>query len=241
MKKFNDLITDDYLKDMLVRMTHHTTALEGNTLTLAETTSILINNYIPREMSEKDYDEVKNYKKVLPLLLEKGEISPELIKEYNRLIMNNIRDDAGQYKKINNIIIGADFETTKAYQVPYVMKEWCDNFNFRMNNAKTSEEKINIILDEHIKFEKIHPFGDGNGRTGRVLIIHSCFKENLIPIIIPKNEKDKYINYLAKEDTLSFTKWAISLQEKERERLEIFFDNNIKTRSKKTRNKELSR
>lgn len=217
-------MTDEYTKDLLIRMVHHSTAIEGNPLTLSEVMSILINNYIPREMPEKDYYEVKNYKMILPILLNLNgqEITTELIKEYNKIIMTNLRNDAGQYKKIENIILGAEFETTNPYQVPYVMQEWCDNYNFRMKIAKSDEEKVEIILDQHIKFERIHPFGDGNGRTGRLLIIDSCLRENLAPIIIPKAEKSKYINFLANEDVKNFTKWALELQEKELKRKEKF-------------------
>lgn len=102
------------------------------------------------------------------------------------------------------------------------MQEWCDNYNFRIKNAKTDEEKVEIILDQHIKFERIHPFGDGNGRTGRLLIIDSCLKGNLVPIIIPKEEKTKYIKFLENEDSKNFTKWTLELQEKELERINSF-------------------
>ena len=97
-----------------------------------------------------------------------------------------LREDNGEFKKIQNIILGSVIETTKPYLVPTVIEDWCQNLKYRLNNAKTNEEKIEAILDQHIKFEKIHPFGDGNGRTGRLLIIHSCLKENLAPILIPK-------------------------------------------------------
>ena len=79
-------MTDEYLEDLLVRMAHHSTAIEGNTLTQADTTSILIHNYIPRDMTEREYYEVKNYKKTVELLLNNQEkISPELIKEYHKI------------------------------------------------------------------------------------------------------------------------------------------------------------
>ena len=136
--------------------------------------------------------------------------------------MEKLRDDNGEYKKISNIIIGANFETVKPYQVSYMIQDWCDNYNFRMERAKSIEEKIEIILDQHIRFEKIHPFGDGNGRTGRMLIIDSCIKNNIAPIIIPKEEKGKYINFLSNEKIIDFTKWGIELQAKENERLNIF-------------------
>lgn len=216
-----DKITDEYIRDLLVRMAHHSTAIEGNTLlTLDENISILIKYYIPKEMPEKSYNEVRNYRELFPILLnlldkKEKEIKVEEIKDYNKIIMANLSDDAGQYKKVANIILGAEFGPVKPYQVPYVMQEWCDNYNFRIKNAKTDEEKVEIILDQHIKFERIHPFGDGNGRTGRLLIIDSCLRENLVPIIIPKEEKTKYIEFLANEDSKNFTKWALELQKEE--------------------------
>lgn len=218
-------MSNEYLDDLLVRMAHHSTAIEGNTLTQADTLSILIYNYIPRDMSEREYHEVKNYKKTVDYLLKNEEkMSPQLIKAYHKEIMQNLADDNGEYKKIANIILGASFETSKPYQVPTLIQEWCDNYNFRMENAKTIEEKIEIIVDQHIKFEKIHPFSDGNGRTGRMLMIDSCIKENISPIIIPKEEKGKYINYLSTENVKEFTKWGINLSEKETERIEKFLN-----------------
>lgn len=222
-----DKIIDEYIRDLLVRIAHHSTAIEGNTLTLDENISILIKYYIPKEMPEKSYNEVRNYRELFPILLDlldkkEKEIKVEEIKDYNKIIMANLSDDAGQYKKVANIILGAEFEPVKPYQVPYVMQEWCDNYNFRIKNAKTDEEKVEIILDQHIKFERIHPFGDGNGRTGRLLIIDSCLRENLVPIIIPKEDKTKYIEFLANEDSKNFTKWALELQKKELERINYF-------------------
>lgn len=238
-------MTDEYLEDLLVRMAHHSTAIEGNTLTQADTTSILIHNYIPRDMTEREYYEVKNYKKTVELLLSNQEkMSPELIKEYHKIIMENLVDNNGEYKKIPNMIVGADFETSKPYQVPILLQEWCDNYSFRIKNAQTVEEKIEIIVDQHIKFEKIHPFSDGNGRTGRMLMIDSCIKENISPIIIPKEEKGKYINYLATENSKEFTRWGLELQKKELDRIEKFYNKEkvqIKDLEKKTEEKVIKK
>ena len=213
----------EYMEDILVRMAHHSTAIEGNTLTQAETISILIHNFIPRDMSEREYYEVKNYRKAFNTLLEADrKITTELIKKYNKDIMENLHDLNGKFKTTQNLILGAEFEPTKPYLVPFEIEDWCDNLSYRLENAKTNEEKVEIIMDQHIKFEKIHPFNDGNGRTGRLLIIHSCLKEGLEPIIIPKEEKGKYINLLASENLKELTKWALQLQEKERDRIEKF-------------------
>ena len=213
----------EYMEDILVRMAHHSTAIEGNTLTQAETISILIHNFIPRDMSEREYYEVKNYRKAFNTLLEADrKITTELIKKYNKYIMENLHDLNGKFKTTQNLILGVEFEPTKPYLVPFEIEDWCNNLSYRLENAKTNEEKVEIIMDQHIKFEKIHPFNDGNGRTGRLLIIHSCLKEGLEPIIIPKEEKGKYINLLACENLKELTKWALQLQEKERDRIEKF-------------------
>ena len=174
-------------------------------------------------MSEREYYEVKNYRKAFNTLLEADrKITTELIKKYNKYIMENLHDLNGKFKTTQNLILGAEFEPTKPYLVPFEIEDWCNNLSYRLENAKTNEEKVEIIMDQHIKFEKIHPFNDGNGRTGRLLIIHSCLKEDLEPIIIPKEEKGKYINLLASENLKELTKWALQLQEKERDRIEKF-------------------
>ena len=223
MRRNMEKLPFEYMEDILVRMAHHSTAIEGNTLTQAETISILIHNFIPRDMSEREYYEVKNYRKVFNTLLEADrKITTELIKKYNKDIMENLHDLNGKFKTTQNLILGAEFEPTKPYLVPFEIEDWCNNLSYRLDNAKTNEEKVEIIMDQHIKFEKIHPFNDGNGRTGRLLIIHSCLKEDLEPIIIPKEEKGKYINLLASENLKELTKWALQLQEKERDRIEKF-------------------
>ena len=223
MRRNMEKLPFEYMEDMLVRMAHHSTAIEGNTLTQAETISILIHNFIPRDMSEREYYEVKNYRKAFNTLLEADrKITTELIKKYNKDIMENLHDLNGIFKTTQNLILGAEFEPTKPYLVPFEIEDWCNNLSYRLENAKTNEEKVEIIMDQHIKFEKIHPFNDGNGRTGRLLIIHSCLKEDLEPIIIPKGEKGKYINLLASENLKELTKWALQLQEKERDRIEKF-------------------
>jgi len=223
MRRIMEKLPFEYMEDILVRMAHHSTAIEGNTLTQAETISILIHNFIPRDMSEREYYEVKNYRKAFNTLLEADrKITTELIKKYNKYIMENLHDLNGKFKTTQNLILGAEFEPTKPYLVPFEIEDWCNNLSYRLDNAKTNEEKVEIIMDQHIKFEKIHPFNDGNGRTGRLLIIHSCLKEELEPIIIPKEEKGKYINLLACENLKELTKWALLLQEKERDRIEKF-------------------
>ena len=152
-------MTSEYIDDLLVRVAHHSTAIEGNTLTLGDTISILIHNYIPKGMTEREYYEVKNYKKAFELLLKADRvISTDLIKNYHRYIMENLREDNGEFKKIQNIILGSVIETTKPYLVPIVIEDWCQNLEYRLNNAKTDEEKIEAILDQHVNYSRLTPY-----------------------------------------------------------------------------------
>ena len=104
-KNIIELMTEEYKNDLLVRMAHHSTAIEGNTLTQGDTISILIHNYIPREMNEREYYEVKNYKKAFDFLLNsENTLTPELIKNYHKLVMENLIDNNYYLQLITEVI-----------------------------------------------------------------------------------------------------------------------------------------
>ncbi len=217
-------MTNEYLQDLMVRMAHHSTAIEGNSLTQGETKSVLIDEYIPRPMDLRELNEVLNYKALLPYLLEHQaeDITLSGIKDINQIIMNNIDSRGGQFKVIANAIIGADFTPTPPYMVPEELKKWVDDLSWRLENAKSDEEKVFAIMDQHLRFERIHPFADGNGRTGRALIIWSCLHENLTPIVIEKEQRKVYINALNRSDAKGLLALAQEIQVKEKERMALF-------------------
>lgn len=209
----------DYWLDVCVRMAHHSTAIEGNTLSQDETASILLDGYIAKATSEREFYEVKNYRQILPKMFsslqEKAKIDEKLIKDFHRLIMNNLIDNNGKFKTIENLVVGANFEPTKPYLVPVAIKDMCDNLYFRLDNAKNNDDKLKAILQSHIKFEKIHPFSDGNGRTGRIIMIYGCLENNLAPIIIPKEQKNRYIAILRNNDIDGFMAFAKEIEKDE--------------------------
>ncbi len=217
-------MTDAYLQDLMVRMAHHSTAIEGNSLTQGETKSVLIDEYIPRPMDLRELNEVLNYKSLLPYLLEhqKETITLGGIKDINQIIMHNIDSRGGQFKVIANAIIGADFTPTPPYMVPEELKKWVDDLSWRLENSANEDDKIFAIMDQHLRFERIHPFADGNGRTGRALIIWSCLHENLTPIIIEKEQRKPYINALNRSDAKGLFTLAKEIQRKEQERMNLF-------------------
>ena len=97
-----------------------------------------------------------------------------------------------------------------------------DNLEYRLENAATEEEKLESILDTHIQFERIHPFSDGNGRTGRVLINYSLLQEGFPPLIIEKEAKATYVELLAKQDISGFLSFAKEILAKEQKRMQAF-------------------
>ena len=225
------LNNQEYMLDLCVRMAHHSTAIEGNTLSQDESASILLDEYIPKQMNMREFYEVKNYKEVLKTLIDslqsKAKLTPQLIKHFHALCLDNLLTNKGEFKKIPNIIVGATFDTLPPYQVPSAMADWCDNLYYRFDNANNDDDKLQAILESHIHFEKIHPFSDGNGRIGRLLIVYSCLEQNLSPVIIQKDDKARYISILRNHDIINFMSMAKNLQEQESKRIEIF-NNNIK-------------
>ena len=112
--------SNDYLDDLLVRMAHHSTAIEGNTLTQGETKSILIDGYVPRAMNLRELNEVINYKSFMQVIRDNLDdlppLSLELIKKIHFLLCQNaIEGVAGAFKTIPNMIIGASFTPTQPY------------------------------------------------------------------------------------------------------------------------------
>jgi len=203
----------DTLDRILVKMAHHSTAIEGNPLTENDVKSILIGEIIPKVMKEKHFYEVKNYKKYVPFLKENyhKEITIQLIKDTHSFLLQDIRDDAGAFKTHQNIILGANFTPTEPYLVQSELKNWCDTLEYRLDISDSIEEKIEVIMEQHLRFERIHPFSDGNGRTGRALIVHSCLQQGIAPIIINKEGRQEYMNLLSNKDVKGLTALGVQL------------------------------
>ena len=216
-------LSDDYLDDLMVRMAHHSTAIEGNTLTQGETKSILIDGYIPRAMDMRELHEVLNYKTFMPFLrdaLESGRtLSLSLIREMHKILCHEaIGSVPGEFKKIPNVILGADFETTPPYMVPMALTDWMANLAAQLSAAEDNHARIEAICRQHIAFEHIHPFPDGNGRVGRALIVWSCLESDMLPAVIPVERRKEYINDLNTENLAALTTFAEELQRQEAKR-----------------------
>ena len=223
--KLLDNFSEDYIDDLNVRITYHSNAIEGNTLTLNETATIILDDTIPNVMSKREFLEVLNHSDALKFLLaelQNNTVDIYMIKEINKILLNRLNHNAGNFKTDYNYIRGANFETASPSETSYKMNEWLENMNFQLKNSNSDIEKIKIIIEYHIKFERIHPFSDGNGRTGRLIILALMLENNLTPFVITVENRAKYMDILRNQDIENFVSLVEPLIEEEKKRIIAF-------------------
>ena len=138
-RKKVDVMTlpQEYFDDLMVRMAHHSTAIEGNTLTQGETKSVLIDGYVPRAIELRELNEVLNYKSftkhMIADLQASKEVTTEYIKEIHAILCHEaIESVPGRFKTQPNMVIGADFIPSPPYRVPMDMENWVQDLKVQM-------------------------------------------------------------------------------------------------------------
>jgi Fic family protein len=228
MSGFLNEIPQNYLDDMLVRLAHHSAGIEGNTISLPATVSIILNGTLPISSGAtvREFYEIENHKQAFSNMLDHLEsndtLSVSIIKELHADLTDRLQYDKGQFKKNENQMIGAEFQTASPGETPFLVQQLVDNLEYRLENAAIDEIKLEGILDTHIQFERIHPFSDGNGRTGRMLMNYSLLQEGFPPLIIEKEATAIYIELLARQDLGGFMSFAKEILAKEKKRMKAF-------------------
>ena len=228
MKRFLDTFTQDYLDDILVRLAHHSAGIEGNTISLPATVSIILNGTLPTsgKATVREFYEIENHKQafehVIQHLANEDSLSIEIIKEIHADLTDRLQYDRGQFKKNENMIIGSEFQTASPAETPFLVQQLVDNLEYRLDVADSDDDKLLAILDTHIQFERIHPFSDGNGRTGRMIMNYSLLQQGFPPLIIEKETKAQYIEFLGNQDVDGFVQFAKALLDKEEKRMKAF-------------------
>lgn len=183
LKRLNEEFMFDY--------TYNSNAIEGNTLTLQETTLVLQGVTIDKKPL-KDHLEVIGHKDafyyIVDLVKEKPELSEILIKQIHSLVLADSPLDRGVYRKVPVKIMGASHTPPQPYLVAKQMKELILNCK-KWKKTKNIVELASLI---HLNFEFIHPFIDGNGRTGRLLINLILMSNGYPPINIKFADRMKY-------------------------------------------------
>ncbi|HFR3647059.1 TPA: Fic family protein [Streptococcus suis] len=219
--------SQDYLDDLLVRMAYHSSGIEGNTISLPETVSIILESTLPgKHKSIREFYEIENHKQAFQALLialDNGEeLSLGLVKDIHALLMDRLQHDRGQFKSVQNAIIGATFKTASPEETPFLMQQWVDNANYRLGLPLEIAELLEVLADVHIQFERIHPFSDGNGRIGRLILMFQSMLKLGAPVLISKEDRALYMELLAEQDVTGLSQLLKRSLEFEQERKKQF-------------------
>ena len=188
-------------EEFIVEYTYNSNAIEGNTLTLRETDLVLRGLTIDRKPL-KDHMEAIGHKEafefVSELVKDNVPISESIIKQIHYLVLADKKEDRGVYRRVPVRIMGAQHEPVQPYLIEPKMEQLLRDF------AASTEHIVTKLARFHIEFEGIHPFIDGNGRTGRLLVNLELMKAGYPPIDIKFTDRIAYYNafdeYYAKHD-----------------------------------------
>lgn len=180
-----------------IKFAYNTNHIEGSKLTEDQTRYIYETNTILFEgetvANVDDILETANHFKLVDYMLDIADenLTEDMIKEFHRILKEGTMDsrkewfNVGEYKKIANE--AGTMKTSTPKQTPKDMQKLMEWYNALI------EVTIKEIIEFHARFEKIHPFQDGNGRVGRIIAFKECLKNNIIPFIIL--DKDKLFYY----------------------------------------------
>jgi len=196
-KKYKNILNKimsrvDLIDELSLQITYNSNAMEGSTLSIEDTASVIFdkktlgNKTLNEQLEAKNHD--KAFRFLLKTLSKKQPLEESLAKKLHNILMVGIRDDAGQYRAHPVRITGSFVPTANYLKVPQLMKE--------LFMRKRQGDFLKNSAYFHANFEKIHPFGDGNGRVGRLLLIGMLLEKNIAPAIIKKKKRPEYYKAL---------------------------------------------
>jgi Fic family protein len=195
-------------EDLRVFLTYHSNAIEGNTLSLQETRLVIDYGITVHSHPLREYLEATNhaqaYSFVTGLVERREQITRETILALHSLVMEKILDVAGQFRKVPVYIRGANMTPPPAREVERLMREWVA----WINGEGLDYEPVLRAAIAHHGFEAVHPFEDGNGRVGRLLLNLMLMQEGYPPALLLREWRVRYINALDGANTGSYTPLA---------------------------------
>jgi Fic family protein len=202
-----------------IDLTYNSNHIEGSRLTHDQTRYIFETNtvgFTADSVNVDDIVETSNHFRCIDFVIENATniLTEAFIKELHRILKNGTSDSrrpwfvVGDYKKLPNEVGGRD--TTAPENVSAEMKSLLSSYN------KEKEKTFENILDFHYRFERIHPFQDGNGRVGRLILFKECLRNNIVPFIIDEDVKMFYYRGLVEwsRDKAYLTDTCLSAQDK---------------------------
>lgn len=231
MKKSIDIIkvlkeSKKYFEDFISRNTYHSNAIEGSTLSYVETYALLFDSKYSNieNANAKEIHEAINHKYALNLVIDRIEnkilfLDEEFLTSINQTINKNIMY-VGGYRLGRIRIRGSEKEFPLPQELDDEMNSFYDEFNakFELNI------EMKDLAEMHLKYENIHPYPDGNGRTGRLLINYFLMLHGQVPIVIPFESRNQYLKMMEENNVDGLSDLFKNLQEKEQIRLNDFLE-----------------
>ena len=178
-------------QEFMIEFTYHSNAIEGNTLTLQET-AIVLEGMTVDQKPLKDHLEVVGHRDafmyVRDIATKEVPLNESTIKDIHSLVLMNQPEDKGVYRRINVRIVGAYTEPV----APYLIEPKIKDLLARDEERKNSMNVIERIALFHLEFEGIHPFIDGNGRTGRLILNLELIRNGYPAINVKFSDRKRY-------------------------------------------------
>ena len=224
IKKLTKKQVKDILDRFTVNFTYESNALEGNSLTLKDVTIILEENIVLKNKDLREVYETKNTREVTDLLFNnKIKITKEDIVKVHSILVKDTGVTPG-FKKLPNYLFMRNLETTPPEKVEEEIAKLIEWYAVNKNKIYP----LQLASEFHARFERIHPFEDGNGRTGRVLLNAILLEAGYSPIIIRKTTRLAYFAALEAFDSGYKPKLERFLIEKIKHTFKDFFQVYIK-------------
>lgn len=192
LRPLNDTELKRLREEFVIENTYNSNAIEGNTLTLRETALILQEGITIAEKPVREHLEAIGHKDAFEYVLSIADsntaITERIIKEIHSLVLMNDANNRGVYRSVPVTIIGATHTPPQPYLVPVQMEGLIRDYEGMQQNKHI----IEAIAEFHLRFEGIHPFIDGNGRTGRLILNLELIKAGLLPVNIKFSDRRKY-------------------------------------------------
>lgn len=177
------------MQEFVVEFTYNSNAIEGNTLTLRETDLVLQGITIDAKPLKDHLEAIGNrdaFEYVRDLVTSKTELTQRIVREIHQLVLADKPRDRGVYRSVPVKIVGAAHIPVSPNLIEPSMQELLDCF------AQNNDNIVRKLAQFHIGFEAIHPFIDGNGRTGRLLVNLELMKAGYPPIDIKYADRKQY-------------------------------------------------
>jgi Fic family protein len=219
IKSFTKNQIKDILDRFTVNFTYESNAIEGNSLTLKDVTLILGENVVPKNKDLREVYETRNTREAHELLFKnKIKINLKNIINIQSIIVKDTGVQLG-FKKIPNYLAMRNLKTTSPEKVEEEMKRLISWYE----SNKDKIHPLRLAAEFHARFESIHPFDDGNGRTGRILLNVILLEHNYPPLIIRKTARIAYFSSLEAFDKGHKDKLERFLLDKIKDTFEKFF------------------